>query len=372
MKAQTKTLKLTENETSFKECAVCLFTEDVVKIHEDGVCEMCKLQEQLRNQAREPWENVLAKIKKKGKGRKYDALIGLSGGEDSSVLAFLCVKVWGLRVLAVHFDNHYNTPQANNNIDVLVKNLNIDFIRYYVDKKQYDTINEAMVWAGVPDADINNDCAMAKIMDRACKQYGIKYLLNGHDYRKEGSSPAKWSKIDPKYMANIYERYCGKKLVNYPSLSIWDQVLSGLMGIKQIRPYHYDKIDRTDIMIQLKEWGWQSYGSKHAENYFTLWVGAYLLPVKFKIDKRITYLSAQIREGDITKEIAKEFLQDDAIVSPDILGEHKEKLMQLADLRLVDRSIYGGSNYKRWKPVLWVLAKLKIVPWTFYHKYAKN
>lgn len=359
-------------KVEYVECRTCIFDATMVKIHDDGECEMCKLQTSLREQAREPFENVIARIKKKGNGRKYDALIGLSGGEDSSVLAYLCARVWGLRVLAVHFDNWYNTPEANNNIDVLVKNLNFDFIRYYVDKKQYDTINEAMVWAGVPDADINNDCAMAKLMDSACKQYGIKYLLNGHDYRNEGSSPASWSRIDPKYMANIYESYTGQKLVNYPSLSLWDQVVSGLKGIEQIRPYHYEKIDRTEIMNVLTGWGWKSYGSKHAENFFTLWVGGFLLPRKFKIDKRRTYLSAQIREGVITKEVAREFLSVPVDVSPSILGEQEEKIMQLANSSPIrSRKIYGGYNFKRWRPVLWVLMKFKVLPFTAYQKYCK-
>ncbi len=355
-----------------RDCKICLFDSHVAKINSDGVCEYCLLQEKLRASAKpDDWFGVLEKIKDTGKGKKYDVLVGISGGEDSSVMIYLAVKVWKLRVLAVHFDNHYNTPEANNNIDVMVKKLNVDFIRYYVNKEQYDTINEAMVWAGVPDADINNDCAMAKIMDRACKQYNIKYLLNGHDFRNEGSSPAKWSRIDPKYMSNIYTQYTGKKLINYPSLSIWDQVVSGLMGIRQVRPFHYENIDRTNILKEIKEWGWKSYGAKHSENNFTLWVGAYLLPKKFNIDKRKTYLSAQIREGAITKKHAIETLRQDATVSPDILGEHRDTLMKLANSPIRDRAIYGGYNFKRWKPALWVLMKLKVFPISAYVKYCK-
>src|SRR5688572_31849111 len=94
------------------ECKNCLFDSSFVKIEDDGECEYCKLQTKQRNQAREPWYKVLERIKKKGKGRKYDCLVGISGGEDSSVLLYLAVKIWDLRVLVLHINNRTNRPQA--------------------------------------------------------------------------------------------------------------------------------------------------------------------------------------------------------------------------------------------------------------------
>jgi tRNA(Ile)-lysidine synthase TilS/MesJ len=354
------------------ECEVCLFDSSIVKIMEDGECEMCKLQEQLRQQAMEPLDNVIQRIKRKGKNKKYDCLVGISGGEDSSCLLYLAVEVWGLRPMVIHFDNWHNVAAANNNIEVLVKNLNVDFIRYSTNKKEYDTINDALLWAGVPDADITNDVIMAKLMDKACKQYGIKFILNGHSFREEGSSPAKWSRIDGKYMSNIFERYTGTKLQNYPILTIWDQVWAGVKGIQHIRPFHYEKIDRKPILMKLYSWGWKDYGGKHLENTYTAWVGCWLLPLKFGIDKRKTYLSAQIREGMITKFQAKEFLSEESHFDLGVLGEHKDRIIRLVNNSPIrDRSIYGGYNYKAWKPVLWVLMKLGVFPRTAYHKYCK-
>jgi len=355
------------------ECRTCLFDSSFAKIDmETGICEYCTLQEQLRNQAREPFQNVVDRMKYKGRNKKYDCLVGISGGEDSSVMLYLAVKVWGLRPLVIHFDNHWNVPEADNNIDVLVKNLNVDFIRYFTNKSEYDNINDALLWAGVPDADITNDVIMARLMDKACKQYGIKYILNGHSFREEGSSPAKWSRIDGKYMANIYKRYTGLKLENYPILTIWHQIVAGIMGIKQIRPFHYEKIDRKPILNQLTFWGWKSYGPKHCENIYTMFVGGWLLPKKFHIDKRKTYLSAQIREGMITKEQAKEFLQDNSEFNLDLLGSDKDRIIRLANLSPIrPRQIYGGYNYKKWKLVFWLLTKVGVFPATAYHKYCK-
>jgi hypothetical protein len=309
----------------------------------------------------------------KTSSKKYDCLVGISGGEDSSCLLYLAVEVWGLRPLVIHFDNWWNTPEANNNIEVLIKNLHVDFIRYFTNKKEYDTINDALLWAGVPDVDITNDVIMAKLMDKACKQYGIKYVLNGHSFREEGSSPAKWSRIDGKYLSNVYTKYTGKRLENYPILTIWDQVWSGVLGIRQIRPFHYKKIDRTPILTKLYSWGWKHYGAKHTENVYTWFVGGWLLPKKFDIDKRLTYLSAQVREGTMSKFQAMEFLMDTSEFNLNLLGKDRDRIMHLVDSSPIrDRNLYGGTNYRKLKPIIWLLAKAKIVPWTMYVKYCKQ
>src|SRR5690348_11410170 len=113
--------KITEPE--FKECGVCLFDWKIAKINDEtGVCEYCSLQDRLRQNADpEKWYPELEKIKKSGKGKQYDCLVGISGGEDSSVLLFMAVRVWGLRPLVIHFNNRMNRPEADNNIRVITK-----------------------------------------------------------------------------------------------------------------------------------------------------------------------------------------------------------------------------------------------------------
>lgn len=341
-------------------------------IDDDGRCEYCHLQDKLRAQSNpDAWPAMLNKIKRKGKGRKYDCLVGISGGEDSSILLYLAARVWNLRVLAVHFDNRSNRPESNHNIDLITERLGVDFIRYYVNQQEYDALTDAFLIAGVQDADIANDIAMAKLMDTACKQYRIKYILNGHDYRREGSSPAAWSYMDAKYVQSVYECWMKKKLVNYPLYTFWDQVKAGLMGIRQIRPYHYSDHKRKEILDTLKEMGWKDYGGKHNENVYTAFVGNYLLPRKFGIDKRITYLSAQMREGFITREYAESILQERAEFDTKDLGKREKNVLALMRLRKGNRNQYLRYNFKAWKPVIWLLAKMKIVPYTLYFKYCR-
>jgi hypothetical protein len=354
-------------------CNTCLFDSSIAYIHEDGECEYCKLQTQQREQAREPWEKVLARIKKKGKGRKYDCLIGISGGEDSSVLLYLAVKVWNLRVLVLHINNRTNRPQATNNIQILRDKLNINFIEYFPAKDEYDELTDSLLRAGVPDADCANDIHMSKLTWDYAKHNGIKCTLNGHSFREEGSSPKAWSFLDTTYMKDIYKKFTGKDLYYYETLSVWDQVHSAMSGMLRVSPYHYDTHNRPAVLEILKGWGWQSYGSKHNENIYTAWVGCNLLPNKFGIDKRRTYLSAAIREGKMTKEYAKEILATPMEFDLNDLGERKAHILHLADSSPLnmERVGYKKTNYKKLKAIFWVLAKLKIVPQSMYNKYVK-
>lgn len=372
METKTTTVSNKKALEQIIECKTCLFTSDMAKIHDDGECEYCKLQEELRYQAREPWPRVLKRIKKKGKGKQYDCLIGISGGEDSSILLYLAVVSWGLRPKVIHFNNRTNRPEADHNIKLLTEKLNVNFTVEFLDKKEYENLTDGLLKAGVPDADIANDVCMSKMMYQHAKWNGIKYILNGHDFRAEGSSPKAWSVIDYTYLNSVNIKWNGKALFNYPLLTVADQIWGAIIGIKQIRPFHYSDHRREYILRILKSWGWQEYGSKHNENIYTAFVG-WLLREKFKIDKRRTYLSASIREGKIAKEQAKEFLSEPVKeFNLDDLGERKDHILDLVDRYPIrDRYEYKMTNFKKLKPLFWLLMKFKILPYTAYKKYCK-
>lgn len=353
------------------ECNRCLFDDSIAKMDSEGICEYCKLQTQLRDNANpDEWPSVLRKIKAKGEGKQYDVLIGISGGEDSSVLLYLAVKVWGLRPLVIHFNNRTNRPEADSNIKILTEKLSVNFIEYYLDLNEYNRLTDALLKAGVPDCDIANDVCMSKMMYQTAKDNGIKYILNGHDFRAEGSSPKAWSFIDYTYLNSIYKTYNGSDLKNYPLLTVWDQVWGAIIGIKQVRPYHYSDHGRADVIAELKKWGWQDYGGKHNENIYTAFIGNYVLPNKFKIDKRRTYLSAQIREGKITKEKAKEILETPVQFNLNDLRERKNHVLHLVNHSPIrGRERFKKTNFKLYKPLFWVLMKLRIFPITAFKKY---
>lgn len=285
-------------------------------------------------------------------------------------MLYLAVKVWKLRVLVLHINNRTNRPEATNNIQILRDNLNVNFVEYYPAKQEYDDLTDSLLKAGVPDADISNDINMSKITWDYAKFYDIKCTLNGHSYREEGSSPKAWSFLDTTYLKDIYKRFTGKELYWYDTLTLWDQIHSALTGMLRVSPYHYHYHNRPEIIKELKKMGWRDYGGKHNENIYTAFVGNFLLPNKFGIDKRKTYLSAAIRENKMTKEYAREILATPAEFNLDDLGERKEHILRLADYSKVKpRSDYKQTDYKKLKPVFWLLVKLNVVPQSLYQKY---
>lgn len=356
--------------TSIQECPRCLFTSDIVEVGKDQ-CEYCDLHDkQTKNSNPDDWPILLRQIKSKGEDKKYDCLIGISGGEDSSVLLYTAVKVWGLRPLVVHFNNRTNRKVADDNIKVLVDHLNVNFIQFHLDKTEYDHLQYALLMAGVPDIDIANDVCMSKIQVKTALDYGIKYILNGHSFREEGSSPKAWSLIDTTYLNSIYRKFYGKNLINYPLLTLWDQIYSALIGLQKVSPFHYHHHNRQQTIKALKSIGWQDYGGKHNENIYTAFVGNYILPKKFNIDKRRTYLSAQIREGNMSKESAKRILARPADFDLNDLGEEKEYLLKLVkNSPIRPRTDYKRTNYKLYRPLFWVLMKLGVFPVSAFKKY---
>ena len=356
-----------------KQCNRCLFTEDIATIHEDGECNYCKLQDQLKANANPyDWPPILKKIKKKGFKNQYDCIVGVSGGADSSILLYMVVKWWDLRPLVVHFDNRWNTPMADNNIKVICDYLNVNSVTYKLDKEEFDNLNKSFLAAGTPDCDIPNDIAMTKISYQLADQYKIKYIMAGHDFRTEGSTPAKWTYMDSRYIQDVYRKYTGKELKNYPLFSITDQIKYGLKGIVHVRPFHYIEVNqrqRNSILDILKAQGWQDYGAKHCENTYTEWIGSYVLPKKFNIDKRIVYLSAQIRNNDLDKQEAKYWLQVTSEFDLTRIPVEYKEIVEKAPIQ--ERTNFDRYNFRKYKFIFWLLMRLKVVPYTFYVKYCK-
>jgi len=354
-----------------KQCRRCLFTEDFATISANQ-CEYCDLHDALESSTSKGSLTALTnKIKVKGKKKKYDCLIGISGGLDSSTMLFAAVMKWGLNPLVIHFDNHYNVPQAKHNMNQLIQKLSVDAIVYYVNKEEYDKLNNAFLRASVPDADIPNDIAMTKLMYETARQHGIKYILNGHDFRTEGSTPRKWTYMDAKYIKSVYRAHNhGENLVSYPLFTVFDQLRYAWCGIKNVRPFYFIT-NRTELESEMKELiGWQDYGAKHCENIYTEFVGAKLLPEKFKIDKRVVYLSAQVRSGKLSKDEARKELEKAVDFDMNRLPEEVRKQAHLALKSMRgQRIMYKRYNFKKYRYVWWVLSKMRVVPHTFYVKY---
>lgn len=349
-------------------CNRCLFDDTIAHIDTDGTCEYCHLHDRLES-ASTSFTPVLNAIRK-GKG-KYNCLIGISGGMDSSTLLYMAVQVWSLRPLVIHFDNGYNTAEATHNMTSLITHLNVDAIIYKVNKKEYDTLNEAFIVGGLPDADIPNDIAMTKLMYETAQKYNIKYILNGHDFRTEGSTPRGWTYMDGKYLNSVYRTHTGADLVSYPLLTFMDQIRYGFKGIKQVRPFHFKSVhsSRDEYEMEMVDAiNFHHYGAKHGENIYTEFVGAHLLPLKFGIDKRIVYLSAQVRSGSIHRNEAERIL---SLLPVFDTAKIPDSIWQKVGTYIGSRDDYEKYDFKKYKWLVYLLYKLKVVPQTFYVKYCQ-
>jgi N-acetyl sugar amidotransferase len=252
------------------------------------------------------FSNIIASIKDKGKGNKYDCILGLSGGVDSSYLALVAAKA-GLRPLAVHFDNGWNSELAVKNIESIVKKLNIDLFTLVVDWKEFRDLQLAFLKASVVDIEMITDHAIIATLYKLSLKHNIKCILSGTNYVTEAILPPSWihKKADYIHIRALQKKFVGEPLKSYPLFGLKTRLLAEIRGIKSVSPLNLLPYDKTNAKNQLKdEIGWRDYGGKHHESVFTRFYQGYILPVKFKIDKRKAHLSTLICSGQISREEA--------------------------------------------------------------------
>jgi len=250
-------------------------------------------------------EGFVQEMKAFGKGKKYDCLLGVSGGVDSTYLA-LVAKRLGLRVLCVHFDNGWNSELAVQNINNIIDKCGFDLQTYVIDWPEFKDIQLAYFKAGVIDIEAVTDIAIFAALDKVALETGARYILDGRNVQTECIMPSSW--FDPMKSAinliNIHEKFGEKKLINYPlnKYSIRKNKPKRLTSIPFLQSLDYDKtLAKREIASEL---GWRDYGGKHYESVFTRFYQGYILPEKFGVDKRKAHLSNLIFSGQMSKDEA--------------------------------------------------------------------
>ncbi len=251
-------------------------------------------------------------IKKSGSNKKYDCLIGVSGGLDSSYLVYLA-KVNNLRPLLVHFDYGWNSEIAIKNIENLVKKYNYDLYTYVMDWSLVKELQRSYYEASVIDLDVPADQLIFGSLFKIAKDNNIKYILNGFNYQTEQILPKSWNyiKTDLTNIKNIYKKFTKKTLKNIYTYGVYDQFYYKLMGFKTVSLLNYcNYIQKDTIDLLQNEFGWINYECKHFENIYTRFYQGVVLPSKFGIDKRKAHLSNLIFSGQITKPEALKILEN--------------------------------------------------------------
>lgn len=374
-----------------KECTRCIYNEKTpaITFDEHGVCSYCKMVDDLKTQfhtgtpeGEAELTRIFETIKKSGKGKKYDCVVGVSGGVDSSFMLHKAIE-WGLRPLAVHYDNTWNSGIATENIKKMLKALNVDLYTYVVDNKEVDDIFRAFFKSGVPELDASTDLALAEVLYRAADKYGIKYILEGHSFTTEGVAPLGNVYFDGKYISSIHKMYGKVKMKTYPLMDFFNFMKwVAVKRIRKIRPYWYINYTKEEARALLeKEYDWQYYGGHHLENRLVAFNHSYYLPKKFNVDLRNLSIAAAVRAGKISRE---EGLRLYALPPhlEDGLVEYFKTRLGFSDAEF-DAIMTGPQKtykefptykplFERLRPFFYVLAKANLVPMSFYIKYTSK
>ncbi len=258
---------------------------------------------------KETLTKAIDKIKTSGKGKKYDCILGVSGGVDSTYLAYLAAQ-HDLRVLCVHFDNGWNSELAVKNIENFIKKLDFDLYTYVIDWNEFKDIQKSYFKAHVIDIEAVTDIAIFSALDRICSDQKISYVIDGRNVVTEHVLPLSWVCKDAQNLLNIHEKFGTVPIESYPLLSPFEkakrQLLRPFESIKILNFVEYNKAEVKQKIIEELEW--RDYGGKHYESVFTRFYQGYILPRKFNVDKRKAHLSNLIFAGQITKEQAQEEL----------------------------------------------------------------
>lgn len=252
------------------------------------------------------FENILNNIKASGKGKRYDCIIGVSGGTDSSYLLYLAKEKYGLRPLAVNLDNGWNSDIAVKNIKKITKALKIDLETYVIDYEEIKDLLRSFMYGNLPWIDVPTDLAIKSVLYKIAAKENVRYILRGNDFRSEGSQPTEWTGGDGRTLIYLHRKFGRVKLKTYPNYTLTNLIYYGfLRKIKSIYPYYYVDYNKKNAQKFLREnFDWEYYGGHHHENVFTKFAIAYWLYEKFNIDKRKITLSAQILSGEISREEA--------------------------------------------------------------------
>ncbi|MDC6362079.1 MULTISPECIES: N-acetyl sugar amidotransferase [Flavobacteriaceae] len=311
----------------YQVCTNCVMdtTDSKIVFDENGVCDHCNTY---YNDILPHWHTdergekrlneIVAKIKKEGKGKDFDCLMGMSGGIDSSYLLYAMKEKFGLRPLVFHVDAGWNSQIAVNNIERLVDGLGLDLYTEVINWEEIKDLQLAYFKSGVPHIDTPQDHAFFATMYKFASKHNIKYILTGGNYSTECvRNPLEWMyyQSDSIQLRDIYKKHGTGKLKDYPVTNIlWHKVyLPYFKGIKLIRPLDYIPYKKEEAMQLLTDkYGYQKYPQKHFESRFTRFYEAYWLPTKFGFDTRKVQFSSLILTNQMTREEALEELKNPA------------------------------------------------------------
>lgn len=333
----------TISSTFYRQCTKCVMdtTDPEITFNEEGICNHCTDYEvkastfvKKGKEGEEYLKKTVDIIKKRANGAKYDSIMGLSGGVDSSYLAYLTKNI-GLNPLVVHFDNGWNSELAVMNVKNIVSKLDLDLYTYVVNWEEFKDVQLAYLKASVIDIEAVTDHTILGTLYRTAKKHNIKSILSGTNIVTEAILPKSWifNKADHVNLRAIHKIYGTIPLKSFP---IYDTRLKkyvhNIMDIKSYSPLNYVDYDKNKVKdFLIKVLDWRDYGGKHYESIFTRFYQGYILPTKFNVDKRKAHLSTLICSGQITRDEGMKELEE-PIYDTELLKIDKEFVIKKLEL----------------------------------------
>lgn len=368
-------------------CSRCVYDTTIrgIRFDEFGVCNFCKTFEKMEalyplgEAGKSELNRLVESIKRAGEGREFDCVLGVSGGCDSTFTLWYA-KQLGLRPLAVHFDNGWNTEIAVSNIRNSIERLDVPLQTWVADWEEFKNLQLSFLKASVPDVEITTDVTITAVLHKIAADEGIKYILVGSSFRTEGIAPPSWSNMDGRYIDDVHKKYGSGKITSFPKMKILNFIyyrfIKRIHAIPILNYIDYDK--KNAAVILERELGWKDYGGHHHESHITVFLQSYVFPKKFKIDKRKLTLSARIRMGKISRAEALNILETEYELNPETVeyarkkfGLSKEELQAIMNEE--PRSQKDFKNYfellKPFKPIIYLMTKFRIIPSIIYYKF---
>ena len=335
------------SKRKYQVCTRCVMdtTDSDIQFDEHGVCQRCREYEE---RILPSWQHgkgheselqeLIAKIKKSGEGKKYDCILGLSGGLDSTYMLHLAVKEWGLRPFVFHIDCGWNLPVAEENIRKVCNGLGVEL---HIEKMDWNELREMqLAWfrTGMEMLDAPQDHAFIALIDRFSRELGVKYIMNGYNICTEiVADPVSWTSDggptgDGTYMKDVIKKYCRIPIKNYTFTSgfkhkFWIPYVLGVKTLKPLNLVEFTKKQMVDTLV--KEYGYEPYGQKHFEDLLTKFLEGYWMPKRFGHDIRRAQLSSLVVTGQMTRDEALKILEQPPVTEEEGKAMFKEVAKRL-------------------------------------------
>jgi len=381
-------------QPGYRLCSACTIDTTVPGVLFDaaGVCNFCALHRRLETEyplnsagqaVRDRW---IDEIRRQGKGREFDCVLGVSGGRDSIYTLWLAVKEWGLRPLAVHFNDGFGNPVAGENMVNATRRLGVELRTVTSDWRESKDIKISLLKAGVPDLELGTDIGIATSLYSMCCRTGLRSIIIGQSFRTEGIAPLSWNYLDGKYLKGIH-----RKFGTFP-LRPWTAGDAGFtLGVREMLYYTVWRGIKTYPLLYLtnynrraaeqiitSELDWVYPGAHYYDDLFQALMFWYHR-TKFGFDRRVYNYAALVRDGQMDREQALESLktpyriEDPKVISLCIkrLGLSEDEFQELVARPAMNFRDYPNSYrlIRMARPAIWLLSRMKLLPGTAYDKY---